>query len=81
MQPRRFPRVQPTGRGSSAARLIVGPKDPVIDCNVVDYSAGGACLEICGRTKLPNRFELLFGGIRKRCRIVWSTGRRMGVSF
>jgi hypothetical protein len=81
MQPRRFARVQPKGRRSCAARLIVGPKDPLIDCNVVDYSPGGACLEIGGQTKLPNRFELLFGGTRKRCRVVWSSGRRMGVSF
>jgi hypothetical protein len=52
-----------------------------MDCRVVDYSPGGACLEISGQTKPPNRFELLFGGTRKRCRIVWSTGRRMGVAF
>jgi hypothetical protein len=81
MHPRRFARVQPTGRNSNAAKLIVGPKTPVIDCKVVDYSPGGACLEIFEHTKLPNRFELLFGGTKKRCRVVWSTGRRLGVSF
>jgi hypothetical protein len=81
MYPRRFTRVRPTGRGSDVAKLIVGPKDPVIDCRVVDYSPGGACLEIGRQTKLPNRFELLFGGTRKRCRIVWNTGRRIGVTF
>jgi hypothetical protein len=81
MHPRRFARVHPTGRNSHAAKLIVGPKTPAIDCIVVDYSAGGACLEITGQIKLPNRFELLFGGTRKRCRVVWSTGRRLGVSF
>jgi hypothetical protein len=63
------------------AKLIVGPKIPVIDCRVVDYSAGGACLEIVGQTTLPNRFELLFGGSKKRCRTVWRTGRRLGVVF
>jgi hypothetical protein len=63
------------------AKLIVGPKTPVIDCKVVDYSAGGACLELFEQTKLPNRFELLFGGTKKHCRVVWSTGRRLGVSF
>jgi hypothetical protein len=66
---------------SSVAKLIVGPKSPVVDCRIVDYSAGGACLELSGQAKLPNRFELLFGGTRKRCRIVWSEGRRLGVSF
>lgn len=81
MYPRRFVRVQPTGKDSNAAKLIVGPKIPVIDCKVVDYAAGGACLEISGQTKLPDRFELLFGGTKKRCRVVWSKGRRLGVSF
>ena len=81
MHPRRFARIRPTGRDSNVANLIVGPKEPVIDCRVVDYSAGGACLEICGEIKLPNRFELLFGGTKKRCRVVWSAGRRLGVAF
>lgn len=81
MYPRRFVRVRPAGRDSSAAKLIVGPKDPVINCTVVDYSPGGACLEVFGQPKLPGRFELLFGGTRKRCRVVWSTGRRLGVVF
>jgi hypothetical protein len=81
MYPRRFARVRPAGRNSDAAKVIVGPKLPVIDCRVVDYSPGGACLEIWGQIKLPNRFELLFGGTKKRCRVVWSVGRRLGVAF
>lgn len=79
--PRRFARVRPTGRISNLAKLIVGPKYPVVDCRVLDYSPGGACLEISTQTKLPNRFELLFGGTKKRCRVVWSAGRRLGVAF
>ena len=81
MYPRRFARVRPGGKVSNSAKLIVGPKDPLIDCTVVDYSPGGACLEVFGQPKLPNRFELLFGGTRKRCRVVWSAGRRLGVAF
>jgi hypothetical protein len=81
MHPRVFTRVRPVGRNSDVAKLIVGPKAPVIDCRVVDYSPGGACLEISGQIKLPNRFELLFGGTRKRCRVVWNAGRRLGVAF
>jgi hypothetical protein len=78
MYPRRFARVRPA---SSKAKIIVGPKDPVTDCHVVDYSPGGACLEVDPRTKLPERFELLFGGTKKRCRVVWKAGRRLGVVF
>jgi hypothetical protein len=80
-QPRRFARVQPRGQVSSAAKLIVGPRAPVIDCNVLDYSAGGACLELNPRTSVPPRFEMLHGGARKRCRLVWRAGPRLGVSF
>src|SRR6266403_4715010 len=79
MYPRRFARVRPAGKGSSSAKLIVGPKDPLIDCTVVDYSPGGACLEVFGQPRLPNRFELVFGGTKKRCRVVWSAGRRLGL--
>jgi len=79
VHPRLFTRVRPAGTGE--AKLIVDPKAPVIGCRVVDYSPGGACLEIAGQIKLPTRFELLFGGTRKRCRIVWSAGRRVGVAF
>lgn len=79
--PRRFARIRPTGKISSGAKIIVGPKAPVIDCKLIDYSAGGACIEIFGQVKVPNRFELLHGGTKKRCRIVWSVGRRLGVSF
>jgi hypothetical protein len=81
MHPRRFTRVRPAGRNSDAAKLIVDPKAPVIDCRVVDYSPGGACLETWGQIKLPDRFELLFGGTRKHCRVVWTVGRRFGVAF
>jgi hypothetical protein len=81
VHPRRFVRVRPTGRNSDLAKLILGPKDPVVDCRVVDYSPGGACLEVWGKTKLPIRFELLFGGTKKRCRVVWIAGRRLGVAF
>jgi hypothetical protein len=66
---------------SRTAKLIVGPKLPVVDCNVVDYSVGGACLEITGQISLPPRFELLYGAARKRCRVVWKDGRRLGVAF
>ena len=81
MYPRRFTRVRPAGKSSDLAKLIVGPKDPVIECRVVDYSPGGACLEVWVQVKLPDRFELLFGGTKKRCRVVWRNGRRLGVAF
>lgn len=81
MHPRRFARVRPAGRMANTAKIIVDAKSPAIDCNVVDYSAGGACIEICGQVRLPSRFELLYSGSKKRCRVVWNTGRRYGLTF
>jgi len=66
---------------SSNAKIIVGPKSPPIACTLVDYSAGGACLQLFPMVALPDRFELLYGTVRKRCRIVWRRGIRIGVAF
>jgi hypothetical protein len=81
MHPRRFARVKPSGPVSRAAKIIVHQGVPVVECSIVDYSAGGACLELAGPMSLPPRFELLHGRTRKRCRLVWKAGRRVGVAF
>ena len=81
MYPRLFSRVRPSGKMSATAKLVVGPKAPVIDCRVVDYSPGGACLEIWGETKLPDRFEMVYGGTRKRCRVVWKPAGGLAFRF
>lgn len=80
-QNRRFNRVRPSGNLSRSASIIVDLKSPVIRCNVVDYSAGGACLEVAPGRPLPARFELLYAGSKKKCRVVWVKGPRLGVSF
>ena len=80
-QDRRFNRVRPSGNVSRTASIIIDPKSPVIGCNVVDYSAGGACFELTPGKPLPNRFELLYAGSKKKCRLVWAKGPRVGVSF
>lgn len=81
IHPRRFVQVRPTTQMSKAAKIIVAPREPTIDCTVVDYAAGGACLEVNGQIVLPNRFELLWAGTKKKCRVVWKSGRRTGVAF
>src|SRR5262249_44134915 len=78
---RRFVRVRPSGLASRVGKIIVNPKMPAIDRSVLDISAGGACLEVCGGVELPKRFELVHGATRRKCLMVWKTGRRFGVSF
>lgn len=80
-QKRRFERIKPSGPLSRSGKVIVDLKSPAINCVIVDYSAGGACLEVLPRVPLPNRFELLYAGTRKKCRVVWTNGPRLGVSF
>lgn len=78
---RRFTRIRPTGRLSRAGAIVIDAKSPVIDCGIVDYSAGGACLEIIPPRSLPQRFDLIYGSTKKKCRVVWASGTRVGVSF
>jgi hypothetical protein len=66
---------------SSAAKIFSGSKPDVIDCVIVDYSAGGACLQLVKFADLPDRFEIIYGTTRKRCRVVWKRGMRLGVAF
>jgi PilZ domain len=79
--PRLFARLKPAGRISTVAKLFLGPKAPVVECILVDYSAGGACLQLSKFVQLPDRFEVLYGTTRKRCRVVWKRGLRFGVAF
>ena len=78
---RRFIRVAPRGLVSRTATIILDPGKPVITCNVIDLSAGGACLELIGQAVIPKKFVLLHGGTKKKCSVVWQHGRRLGVSY
>jgi hypothetical protein len=66
---------------SKTGQIILGPKMPAIKCSIVDYSAGGACLEIFPMVTLPERFDFLYGSVKKRSRVVWRRGIRIGVAF
>ena len=78
---RLYQRVRPASGEAAKAQIVVGPKAPVVACRLVDYSAGGACIEVFPMVGLPDRFELLHGGIRKKCRVAWRRGIRLGVAF
>ena len=78
--PRLYQRVRP-GLGASKAQIIVSPKSPAVACKLIDYSPGGACLEVFPMVALPDRIELLHGNVKKKGRIVWRRGIRIGVAF
>jgi hypothetical protein len=67
--------------GFRDAKIIFSGNLPPAECKVVDLSAGGACLEVSGAGSLPKNFELVVGAVRKKCKVVWRAGWRLGVSF
>jgi hypothetical protein len=78
---RLFARTRPSGRISTAAKIFAGAKAAAVECILVDYSAGGACLQLKAFMALPDRFDVLYGTTRKHCRVVWKRGLRLGVAF
>jgi len=78
---RLYQRVRPSNAGAAQAQIVLGPKQPVLACRLIDYSRGGACLEVSATVQLPDRFELLHGGVKKKSRLVWRRGIRIGVAF
>jgi hypothetical protein len=79
--PRLFARTRPSGRISTAAKIFAGANGAAVECILVDYSAGGACLQLKAFIALPDRFDVLYGTTRKHCRVVWKRGLRLGVAF
>ncbi len=78
---RLYQRVRPSTASAAKAQIITDAKQPVIACRLIDYSRGGACLEIFPMVALPDRFELLHGSVKKKSRVVWRRGIRIGVAF
>jgi hypothetical protein len=78
---RRFQRVRPAGIMSKTGTIFVDAKSPAAVCNIVDVSAGGACIEVYGTAPIPQHFVLNYGGVKKTCYLIWQKGRRVGVAF
>jgi hypothetical protein len=57
--------------------------ETAIECTVRNMSEAGAALEVVSPLYIPDRFTLFIQSEQSKltCRIVWRTGKRMGVSF
>lgn len=57
--------------------------DTAIECTVRNMSATGAAIEVVTPLFIPDRFTLFIQSeqSRRACRVVWRSGRRMGVAF
>jgi hypothetical protein len=78
---RRFHRVRLAGLIAKTGTIFVDVKTPPIACDIVDLSAGGACIEVHGTEVIPRKFVLHHSGVKKSCNIVWQKGRRVGVTY
>ena len=66
------------------AKIIVGGDTQPQPCSLSDVSQSGARLTVEHDDALPEYFMLLLsatGGARRYCRVVWRTGRELGVHF
>ena len=80
-KPRLYQRIRPSGLMLKAGKIVMAPNQPTVNCTVVDYSAGGACLDLGGQLTVPQRIEFIYGNVRRKCRVVWKRGSRIGVAY
>jgi len=78
---RLYVRIKPVGLISKTGTLVLDRKQPAVGCRVIDFSKGGACLELAKPMKLPKRFVFVHGGTKKHCYLVWQKNERIGVGF
>ena len=73
--------MKPSGLVPRTGRVLLAGSAQVIECRIVDLSAGGACLEFSRLYDLPKRFTFLHGSSRKLCRLAWIRGYRAGIEY
>ena len=76
---RQHPRHEPP---TAKAFVYLDSRAPLLDCDVVNISEGGA--RISCNTMLPTHFVLFLvkdGSDRRACKVVWRDGLEAGVIF
>ena len=74
-------RKAPRKRVLKSAFIIVSDKAPKLECAVKNISDTGAAVQLSTTFGIPQNFDLLVDGIRRRCRSQWRTDRMIGVMF
>jgi PilZ domain-containing protein len=78
-------RKEPRLRMRRFAKVVTGPQEPPVACVVWDFSQSGARLAVARPLmSLPPRFALHFdqqGCVERKCEIVWTDARFVGVKF
>jgi hypothetical protein len=61
--------------------IVLSEKAPKIECTVRNASETGAALQLSTTLGIPQNFDLLSDGARRRCRAAWRTDTKIGVTF
>ena len=61
--------------------IVISDKAPKLECRVKNVTSDGACLHVSATYGIPNRFDLIFGGKRQTCRVIWLDETSLGVMF
>ena len=72
-------RSTPRHRVLKAATISFG--GGAISCTVRNLSVGGASLDVASPIGIPDAVVLEVESIRRQCRVIWRTERRIGVRF
>ena len=74
-------RKQTRKRVFRAAQIALSEKAPKLECAVRNISEQGTRLSVSTTFGLPQQFEVIINGGRKRSRSVWRTLTELGVVF
>jgi hypothetical protein len=74
-------RIAPRRRVLKSAFIVISEKAPKLECTVRSISDSGAALQVSTTVGLPQTFELIIDGVRRRCRVVRRTDTNIGVRF
>ncbi|HXZ22348.1 MAG TPA: PilZ domain-containing protein [Pseudolabrys sp.] len=74
-------RIAPRRRVLKAAFIVISEKAPKLECAVRNLSDTGAALQVSTTFGIPTHFDVIIDGVRHRCRSVWRTDTKIGVTF
>jgi len=74
-------RIAARRRVLKSAFIITSDKAPKLECTVRNFSETGAALQVSTTIGIPQHFDVVIDGMRRRCRSQWRTDTKIGVLF